>query len=83
MRQKAHAESAEKKHYWKPYRAQRQHNSSNHARCTCGGRIEMYADSLGYCEKCKRDHFVAKMRQGYIVEPLVDHRHDDVVGHAV
>jgi hypothetical protein len=65
------------------YKAQKRHVSF-HGRCTnCGGRLEMYDDMLGACGACKIDHSVVKTRDGYVVRPLVDHRHDDVVGHAV
>jgi hypothetical protein len=44
--------------------------------CFCGGRIELYADSLGTCDQCKRDFYVDFHKGARRLRELVDHRKD-------
>jgi hypothetical protein len=44
--------------------------------CKCGGRIYLYADSLGTCRRCKNDFFVDFHKGARRIQYLVDHRRD-------
>lgn len=46
--------------YRKPFERQPRRFISMHATCGCGGRMEVYAADLSYCQSCGAEHFIVK-----------------------
>lgn len=44
--------------------------------CRCGGHIELYAQELGTCHRCKHDFHVDTFKGHKRIRQLVDHRRD-------